>query len=169
MGYREDACTAVVEGLEDIGIEFFIHVPDSFGAPVISHFENKPGVRSFPVAREEEGIGIASGLAMTSRKVVLFYQDTGLGNSIGALTTYAMAYHAPMLLLAIRRGGFGEFNSANFHFSETAPDMVEAMKIKAFTLDYQVPLEKWADSIRGAYDYAHMTRRPIVVFLDLKD
>ena len=80
-----------------------------------------------------------------------------------------MAYHAPMLLLAIRRGGFGEFNSANFHFSETAPDMVEAMKIKAFKLDYRVPLEKWADSIRGAYDYAQMTRRPIVVFLDLKD
>ena len=159
----------MVEGLEDIGIEFFIHVPDSFGAPVISHFENKAGVRSFPVAREEEGIGIASGLAMTNKKAVLFYQDTGLGNSIGALTTYAMAYHAPMLLLAIRRGGFGEFNSANFHFSETAPDMVEAMKIKAFKLDYRVPLEKWADSIRGAYDYAQMTRRPIVVFLDLKD
>ena len=46
----------MVEGLEDIGIEFFIHVPDSFGAPVISHFENKAGVRSFPVAGKKRGL-----------------------------------------------------------------------------------------------------------------
>ena len=139
MGYREEACDAVIQGLEGIGIEYFIHVPDSFGAPVIAHFENKPGVRSFPVAREEEGVGIASGLAMTNKKAVLFYQDTALGNSIGALTTYGMAYHAPLLILAVRRGGFGEFNAANFHFSETAIDMVESMRIKAFVLDYRVP------------------------------
>ena len=169
MGYPEDACAAVVEGLEAIGLDYFIHVPDSFGAPVISHFEDSPDVRSFPVAREEEGIGIASGLAMAGKKAVLFYQDTGLGNSIGALTTYAMAYHSPMLLLAIRRGGFGEFNAANFNFSETAVDMVESMKIKAFVLDYRVPLDDWRDAIRQAHSYALMTSRPIVVFLNLKD
>ena len=65
MAYREDACAAVIQGLEAIGIDFFIHVPDSFGAPVISHFEQDPSVHSFPVAREEEGIGIASGLAFS--------------------------------------------------------------------------------------------------------
>ena len=169
MGYREEACDAVVQGLEGIGIEYFIHVPDSFGAPVIAHFEDKPGVRSFPVAREEEGVGIASGLAMTNKKAVLFYQDTALGNSIGALTTFGMAYHAPLLILAVRRGGFGEFNTANFHFSETAIDMVESMRIKAFVLDYRVPLDQWPGAITQAYDYCRMTSRPIVVFLNLKD
>ena len=169
MGYPEDACAAVIQGLEAIGIEYFIHIPDSFGAPVISHFEAQPGVRTFTVAKEEEGIGIASGLAMTGKKAVLFYQDTGLGNSIGALTTYAMAYHAPMLVLAIRRGGFGEVNAANFHFSETAVDMVETMKIKACVLDYRVPLENWPRAVEQAYEYAQMTHRPIVVFLNLKE
>lgn len=169
MGYPEDACAAVIQGLETIGIEYFIHVPDSFGAPVISHFENDPNVHSFPVAREEEGIGIASGLALTGKKAVMFYQDTALGNSIGALTTYAMAYHSPMLVLAVRRGGFGEFNAANFQFSETAIDMVESMRIKAFVLDYRVPTEAWAKAIQQAFEYAHMTNRPIVVFLNLKE
>ena len=106
---------------------------------------------------------------MTRKKAVLFYQDTGLGNSIGALTTYAMAYHAPMLLLAVRRGGFGEFNAANFQFSETAVDMVESMRIKAFVLDYRVPLDDWPRAIQQAYDYCQMTHRPIVVFLNLKE
>ena len=68
LGYPEDACAAVVEGLEAIGLDYFIHVPDSFGAPVISHFEDSLHVRSFPVAREEEGIGIASGLAMAGKR-----------------------------------------------------------------------------------------------------
>ena len=68
MGYREDSCAAVVQGLEAVGIQFFIHVPDSFGAPVIAHFEANDQVRSFPVAREEEGIGIAAGLAMTGKR-----------------------------------------------------------------------------------------------------
>jgi len=167
--YPQEACAAVIQGLEAIGIEFFIHVPDSFGAPVISHFENDPAVRSFPVAKEEEGIGIASGLAMTGKRGVLFYQDTGLGNSMGALTTYAMAYHAPMLLLAVRRGGLGEYNAANFHFAETAVKMVESMRIKSFLLDYRVPTTDWPGAIRQAYDYAHMTHRPIVMFLNLKE
>ncbi len=169
MSYPDEACAAVIEGLEAIGIEFFIYLPDSFGAPVITHFESNPAVRSFPVAREEEGIGIASGLSMAGKRGVLFYQDTGLGNSMGALTTYAMAYHSPMLLLAVRRGGFGEYNAANFHFAETAAEMVEAMGIKSFMLDYRVPLTSWPGAIQKAYDYAHMTHRPIVMFLNLKE
>ena len=169
MSYSQDACAAVIDGLEAIGIEFFVHIPDSFGAPVIAHFESKPDVRSFPVAREEEGIGIASGLAMAGKKGVLFCQDVGLGNSMVALTTFATAYHVPMLVLAIRRGGYGEFNSAVHTFSETAVEMVESMKIKASVLDYRVPLDQWPQVVKQAYEYAHLTHRPIVVFLNLKE
>ncbi len=169
MSYSEDACAAVIEGLQNIGIEFLVHVPDTFGAPVITYFDADPAVRSFPVAREEEGIGIACGLAMSGAKGVLFCQDVGLGNSMVALTTFATAYHVPMLVLAIRRGGFGEFNSAVHTFSETAVEMVESMKIKASVLDYRVPLDQWAGVILQAYDYAHLTHRPIVVFLNLKE
>jgi sulfopyruvate decarboxylase TPP-binding subunit len=121
------------------------------------------------VAREEEGIGIASGLAMTGKKGVLFCQDVGLGNSMVALTTFATAYHVPMLVLAIRRGGFGEFNAAVHNFSETAVAMVESMKIKASVLDYRVPFLQWPQVIQQAYEYAHLTHRPIVVFVNLKE
>ena len=69
-----------------------------------------------------------------------------------------------MLILAVRRGGFGEFNAANFYFSETAVDMVDSMRIKAFVLDYKVPLGQWPAAIKQAHDYCHMTYRPIVVF-----
>ena len=167
--YPARANAAVIAGLEAIPVDHLIHIPDSFGAPVVAHFDAAPGVRCFPVAREEEGVGILAGLSMTGRKGVMFIQDVGLGNSMVALTTFAMAYHMPMLILAIRRGGFGEFNAAVHNYSETAPEMVAATKIKASTLDYRVPLPQWPGVIKSAYDYAQMTRRPIVVFLNLKD
>ena len=168
-GYPARANAAVIAGLQAIPVDHLIHIPDSFGAPVVAHFETAPGVRCFPVAREEEGVGILAGLAMAGRKGAMFIQDVGLGNSMVALTTFAMAYHMPMLILAIRRGGFGEFNAAVHNYSETAPEMVAATKIKASALDYRVPLPRWPRVIKSAYDYAQMTRRPIVVFLNLKD
>ena len=121
------------------------------------------------MAREQEGIGIASGLALTGKEGVLFYQDTGLGNSMEALTTYAMAYHSLMLAMAVRRGGFGEYNACNFLFAETAVDVVEAMRIQAFVLDCRMPLENWPGAINKAYDYAHMTHRLTIMFLNLKE
>ena len=169
MGMKEDPCAAVIEGLEQVGLDFFIHIPDSLGAPVSQHFQDHPTVTCFSVAREEEGVGIAAGLAMGGKKGVLFYQDVGLGNSMVAITTFALAYHMPILILAIRRGGFGEFNSAVHTFSEHAIGMVESMNIKAFVLDYRVPTSQWPRAIKRAHEYIHLTHRPVVVFLNLKE
>ena len=169
MSFTEDGCAAVIEGLEMIGLDFFIHVPDSHSAPVGRHFQEHPTVRCFSVAREEEGIGIASGLAMGGKRGVLFYQDVGLGNSMVALTTFALAYHMPILILAVRRGGLGDFNSAVHNYSEHAVKMVEAMNLKAFVLDYRVPVAQWPQAIKRAYEYIHLTRRPVIVFLNLKE
>jgi sugar/nucleoside kinase (ribokinase family) len=47
--------------------------------------------------------------------------------------------------------------------------MVETMKLKAFVLDYRVPLDAWPRAIEQAFEYAHMTNRPIVMFLNLKE
>jgi sulfopyruvate decarboxylase TPP-binding subunit len=92
-----------------------------------------------------------------------------MGNSMVALTTFAMAYHMPMLILAIRRAGLGDFNSAVHNFSEHAVRMVESMSIKAFVLDYRVPLAQWPQAIVRAQEYVHLTHRPVVVFLNLKE
>ncbi len=169
MGIKEEGCAAVIDGLEKVGLDFFIHVPDSHSAPVGEHFQNHPTVQCFSVSREEEGVGIAAGMALGGKKGVLFYQDVGLGNSMVALTNFAMAYHMPILLLAVRRGGFGDFNSAVHMFSEHAIRMVESMNIKAFVLDYRVPLDQWPQAIVRAYEYIHLTHKPIVVFLNLKE
>ena len=169
MSVREESCAAVIEGLERIGLDYFIHVPDSTGSSVGDHFRDHPTVSCFSVAREEEGVGIAAGLAMGGKTGLLFYQDVGLGNSMVALTTFANAYHMPILILAIRRAGFGDYNSAVHTYSEHAIKMVEAMNIKAFVLDYRVPTDEWPQAIARSYEYIHLTHKPVVVFLNLKE
>ena len=43
------------------------------------------------------------------------------------------------------------------------------MNIKAFVLDYRVPTGQWPQAITRAYEYIHLTHRPVVVFLNLKE
>jgi len=169
MGLKAEVCEAVVDGLERIGLDFLIHIPDTYAAPIIEKFYQKMGPNCFPVTREEEGVGVLAGLSLIGKRAVLLCQDVGLGNSMVALTTFNMAYHVPILILAVRRGGFGEFNSAVHNFSEHAIDMIEVMNIKAFVLDYRVPTMEWGLAIESAYRYADLTRRPVVVFVNLKE
>jgi sulfopyruvate decarboxylase subunit alpha len=122
---RTTRSDAVVEGLGDWGIEAFVHVPSSHVAPVIQGLE-AAGVNGILANREEEGVGIAGGLALAGRKVALVIQDNGFGNALTALTTFAKAYHLGLPIVANTRGGLGEYNAMIHSFSEAVPDLPRA-------------------------------------------
>src|SRR5262249_25698899 len=109
---------AVIDGIEAIDPEFVLHLPSSTLKAVVGHFLGRPGRAVFPIPREEEGIGILSGLVLAGRRAVMIIQDNGLGNLITACTTFPQAYHLPMLIVTARRGGLGEYNSMIHHVSE---------------------------------------------------
>jgi sulfopyruvate decarboxylase subunit alpha len=79
--------TALVEGLSDWGIEYFVYVPSSHSAPVIRGLISA-GVSNVMANREEEAVGIASGLALTGKKTAIIMQDNGFGNALTALATF---------------------------------------------------------------------------------
>ena len=56
-----------------------------------------------PITREEEGIGIASGLTLGGAKPLLVIQDNGIGNCLTALTTFPQPYHLPIVMLVSQR------------------------------------------------------------------
>jgi sulfopyruvate decarboxylase subunit alpha len=166
--YLDLACEEIIKGIEAIHPDYFISIPCSTVAKVISHFEEVETIQSFPVSREEDGIGIAAGISLGGKLPVLLIQDTGIGNSILAITTFVQAYRIPMLILVTRRGGFGEINSAVYHFSEPLPQILDAASIKTFKLDYRVPLQEWSTAIIQAEQYARDTNRPIIVMFNIK-
>ena len=130
---------AVIRGLESAGVDYLLYVPGSPLAPIIDHFAKAEKTFLMPVAREEEGIGILGGLAFGGKRPVLMMQDNGLGNSQTALTTFALAYHVPCLILSARRGGLGEMNSAMHFFTEHVPQLLDSLNIKTFKLGQELP------------------------------
>ncbi len=48
-------------------------------------------------------------------------QDNGFGNALTALTTFAVSYHLPLLIVANTRGGLGEYNSMIHTISAPVP------------------------------------------------
>lgn len=158
---------AVIDGLEAIGIDYFLHVPGGPLAPIIRHFSESERVIELPLAREEEGIGVLGGLVMAGKKPVLMMQDNGLGNASGVLATFLKAYHVPSLILTARRGGLTEFNAAMHYFTEHVPHVLDALDIKAFRLGQEHPPAEWTRQLSLAHDHCQITHRPVVMLVEL--
>ncbi|MBI2165414.1 MAG: thiamine pyrophosphate-binding protein [Chloroflexi bacterium] len=169
MPNQSEACRALIRAIEAIAPHFLIHIPDSTVAPVLEHFSAHPSIASFPVAREEEAVGVAAGIQLTGKRAVLLMQDTGLGNSLTALTTFSQAYHVPTLLIVVRRGGPGEINAAVHHLSDGVPGILQAAGIATFELSLAASAELWPRTIERAFHHAQVSHRPVVVLVDLKE
>jgi len=167
MSSPQERSQAVIEGLDAIGLDYVLHLPSSTLAAVIRHLDAQPGLRSFPVTREEEAIGIASGLALAGKKAALVIQDNGIGNLLTALNTFPLAYHLPVFLLVSRRGGLNEYNSMIHLFCERVEAISDAAGLKYFVLNGRVPLDLWASTVTKAFEHSLVTRRPVAVFVDL--
>lgn len=171
MSSAQERSAAVVAGLEAIGLDYILHLPSSTLAGVLRHFDEFNGLAdrplSFPVTREEEAVGIASGVALAGKRAALVIQDNGLGNLLTALNTFPQAYHLPLFMVVSRRGGLGEYNSMIHLFCERVDQIAEAAGLRTFVLNGRVPLELWASTVTRGFEHSQITRRPIAVFVDL--
>ncbi len=161
---------AVIAGVEAINPRWILHLPSSTLKAVVGHFlakDGQDGFRCVPIPREEEGIGILSGLALTGTPAVMIIQDNGIGNLLTALNTFPQPYHLPLLVVVTRRGGLAEYNSMIHTFSERSEAILDAAGARWFQLDSKTPITEWADTIVRANKFAHTTHRPIFVLVNL--
>ena len=74
-----------------------------FLAYLVSH-EAETELKHVYSTREDEAIGIASGVAFAEKRALIYMQNSGLGNIGDALTSLAQLYNLPMLMLISYRG-----------------------------------------------------------------
>lgn len=168
MGTFETGSAALIEGLERIGLEFLIYIPTAQSELIIRHFDQKPDVKVFMVCREDEGVAALAGMALAGSVGAMILQDNGLGVSLNALCTMPKEYHLPSLFMVPRGDGIGESRVGIHEFSEQVVDIIKAANIKTFELDYRVPLSEWGNALEQFYRYSVHTRRPVVVFYNLR-
>lgn len=166
----DERSAAVIAGIEAIAPRWILHLPSSTLKTVVGHFLAKDGVDGFrcvPIPREEEGIGILSGLVLADTPALMIIQDNGIGNLLTALNTFPAPYHLPLLILVARRGGLGEYNSMIHTFSERSEAILDAAGVRWFQLDGKTPVGEWTDTIVRAQQFARTTHRPIFVLINL--
>ena len=94
--------------LKKHGFNLFTGVPCSILKDIINCLQMDPDAPYISATREEEAIGIATGAFLGGKKPVVLMQNSGLGNSMGALASLPLLYKIPMLLLISWRGYQGK-------------------------------------------------------------
>ncbi|HSQ77930.1 MAG TPA: sulfopyruvate decarboxylase subunit alpha, partial [Nitrospirota bacterium] len=92
--------------LKDHGVDFTASLP----CEKIKVLLERVGLSFFhvPLTREEEGVGISAGAALSGRRPAMFVQSSGLGNMINALLSLTQFYELPLALFVSRRGIYKE-------------------------------------------------------------
>jgi phosphonopyruvate decarboxylase len=120
--------------MKNSGFDFFSGVPCSFLGSIIEHLSHCKDFRYVPATREDEALGIAVGAYMGGKKPVVLMQNSGLGNSIDALTSLILLYKFPILLIISWRGF--EENDFIEHslMGKYMQDLLKTMKIPIIIL-----------------------------------
>lgn len=103
-------------------IENFIGVPDSTLKFFIAEGLKKKKI--LITTREEEAIGIASGMSLSNSRSLVFMQNAGFANSLSTITSLVQLYRIPMIFLIGWRG----------YLPSDAPEHIKIGKIQPILL-----------------------------------
>ena len=113
--------------------------------------------------REDEAVGIASGVAFAGKKTVVYLQNSGLGNIGDALTSLAQLYRLPMLLLVSNRG----LEDDNDFPEHSVMGWATEPSLEAIKLPYrELTEESWKSDLAAAVKEIGETSSPVVLLVD---
>lgn len=82
-----------------------------------------------PLTREEEGVGISAGAALSGRRPAMFVQSSGIGNMINSLLSLTGFYELPLSIFISQRGIHKEKIAAQFPMGQRLPGILKAAGI----------------------------------------
>jgi sulfopyruvate decarboxylase subunit alpha len=131
----------LLEAFRAEDIPNLVFLPDTVMGRLLALAESDPFFRLVGVHREEEAVGILTGLFLGGQRGAMLVQSSGLGNALNALGSLAMAYRIPFPLLVSLRGELGEFNPAQLQMGRAVPGCLDALHIQHVTLRSETDLE----------------------------
>ena len=150
----------ILIGLKEAGIDLVSSVPDINMRQLIDLLYEDKAITHVPVGREEEGIGVCTGAHLGGKKTAMLMQNGGLLNSCNGLTTTALQFGIPILLLIYYAGDIGD-NAFHMVGLVTEP-VLQGLGIKSIVLRDPVKVKQ---DIAGAVTLAHSSKRPVALLL----
>ena len=96
--FQKKMCTFLIKS----GIKNFVGVPDSTLKNFIQEALDRKKI--IITTREEEAIGIASGMLLADSPSLVFMQNAGFANSLSTITSLVQLYEFPLIFLIGWRG-----------------------------------------------------------------
>jgi sulfopyruvate decarboxylase subunit alpha len=91
---------AILAAIKASGVEFILSVPDIVtSAGLLRPIARDPELRLVRVCKEDECIGIASGLHYCDKRALTLIQYTGFLDSINAIRAVAVEYKQPICMM----------------------------------------------------------------------
>jgi len=143
-------------------IHNLVFLPDTVMGRLLALAESDTYFRLVGVHREEEAVGILTGMFMGGQRGAMLIQSSGLGNALNALGSLAMAYRIPFPLLVSLRGELGEFNPAQLQMGRAVPGCLDALNIRHVTLRSETDLET---IVSGALKTCYTAEEPFGLLL----
>lgn len=113
--------------LKDAGVDFTASLPcEKIKTLLVMLGETFPHL---PLTREEEGVGICAGAALSGGRPALFVQSSGIGNMLNALLSLTQFYELPLALFVSQRGIYKERIAAQLPMGQRLPGMLRGADI----------------------------------------
>jgi len=145
----------------DAGVGHVGYVPDGGHKGLIRLCEDDTDTATTVLTTEEEGIGLAAGLALGGIRTALLMQSSGVGNCVN-MFSLAESCRFPLLLLVTMRGEWAEFIPWQVPMGSRTEAVLKTMGFDVFRA-------RRADEVRGqtaaALDQAYFSNRMAALLL----
>src|SRR6266851_3855876 len=156
--------SAIIAAIKESGVEFILSVPDIVtSGGLLRPIARDPRFRLIRVCKEDECIGIASGLHYCDKRALSLIQYTGLLDSINAIRGVAVEYDMPVCLMIGLLGHDPDKtprNSPRYGVRIIEP-ILDAMGIPHHSINEDADVAK----IRPAIEQAYADSAPVALLI----
>ena len=139
-----------------------VFVPDTATGPLLALAEADGCFRITGVHREEEAVGMLTGLYLGGRRGAMVVQSDGLGASLSGLASLALAYHIPFPIICALRGELGEYNAGHIPMGRGLAGCLTALGIQHVTIRREDEVRVLTD---GALRTCYAAEDPFAILL----
>lgn len=152
----------LADALLSHGVSWVAQVPDEVTGDLLDRLDAAANCTVLTVTREEEGVGVLAGVALSGARSALIVQASGIGNSLNALGSLCVPCKIPFLLVISERGGLHEFNPCQVPLGKNVDGLLEAIGVQTFRV---VDAPSIPDTVTGAVTLAFSTQQPVALVL----
>ncbi len=109
-------------------------------------------IRSTPLTREEEGVGICAGAALAGRLPAMVVQSSGVGNMVNAIMSLTSFYRFPLAVFVSRRGVYSESIAAQVPMGQALPGLIDSLGLEHSLIEDASQFTAIKETLVSVYD-----------------